>query len=125
MKRCLLTIALLFLLLSPRVSADDYQLIRNYIVDEVRKGKTQSHFAHALKVSDAMISLFINNKVTSSPKLLRNFKSRLPTVYQDLTTPQKAPKKKKVIAKKIVRKRLDFNRRRTRESFKSKSRGSN
>ncbi|OJX14055.1 MAG: hypothetical protein BGO77_01690 [Caedibacter sp. 37-49] len=108
MKKCLLIIALLFPLFSPRVGADDYQLIRNYIVAEVQMGKTQSYFARTLKVSDATISLFVNNKVTSSPKLLRNFKSRLPAVYKELTTPKKASKKKKVVAKIAIAKRLDF-----------------
>lgn len=99
----------MFLLFSPRVNADDNQLIRNYILSEVQKGKTQSYFAQTLEISDATISLFVNNKLTNSPKLLRNFKSKLPTVYKDLTTPKKAPKKKKVIAKTVVAKRLDFD----------------
>lgn len=110
MKKFYLAILTVLFLLSghsSKAKADDYGLIRQYMFAEIEKGTTQSHFARQLGVSDATVSLFLNHKIKSSPKLLINFKSRLGETYKRLTTPQKN-KKKIMKTKARAIKKLNF-----------------
>ncbi|MBN9413311.1 MAG: gamma-glutamyl-gamma-aminobutyrate hydrolase family protein [Candidatus Paracaedimonas acanthamoebae] len=103
MKKFYLAIlTVLFLLNLSKTYANDYNLIRDYMLAENQKGKKQSYFAEKLDISEATISRFLNKKVETSPKLLEKFKSKLPKTYQKLITPQKLQ------ATKQIKKKANF-----------------